>query len=713
MISEEQIRLFQDLFKGREDIYARRWEKDGKAGYMPAYDIDWNEYKKFKLQGGEFKDFKDKKNLPFDRNSIIEHLTGKFTVGIYPLLDDNSSYWIAADFDKENWYSECSNFMQTCRNYNIPAYLERSRSGNGGHVWIFFENKYPAVKSRKIVFEILRESFKISPFEKEISFDRLFPNQDYLSGKGYGNLIALPFNAKSLEKGNSAFISVETLQPYPGQWNFIANIQKMKIDELETLYQSFFKPDSNLPVFFQSLDIDDKLQIKIKNEIFLQKSQLRPVLISFLRDNLNFFNSDYLIKKNLGKSVYNTEKYFKLIEETETEISIPRGFANKFIKFCQENNISYIVEDNRKLLPEISFNSNIQPFGYQQQTIDKISSKNFGVIVAPPGSGKTVIGLELIAKKKQPALILVHRKQLLDQWIERIQSFLNIPKKEIGQIGARKIKIGKHITIGMLQSVSKIEDFSKLTDAFGIIVVDECHHIPAKTFRDVITKLNSFYLYGLTATPKRKNNDEKLIFVYIGEIIAEIKTNEISEKPENKISINIIETGLSAPFDYRIDNYEMISKILIFDTVRNLLIISQIAKEVDKNRKILVLTERKEHIEVLNLYLKEKHETITICGEDSETGKKSKLAQIKSGHFQIVISTGQYFGEGVDIDTLDCLFLVYPFAFEGKLVQYIERIQRSENPPVIYDFRDSMVEYFEKLFKQRNRYYNKLKKAVS
>jgi len=710
MISEDQIKIFQDLFKGREDVYARRWEKDGKAGYMPAYEIDWTEYQKFKLKGGAFKDFKEKKNLPFNQNSILEHLTGKYTVGIYPLLDDNTSYWIAADFDKEHWQNECLNFLQTCQKYAIPAYLERSRSGNGGHVWIFFEDKYLAIKSRKIIFEILRESFKISPFDKEVSFDRLFPNQDSHSGKGYGNLIALPLNANSLEKGNSAFINVETFLPYPDQWNYISNIKKLKISELETLYQSFFKPDSSLPVFFQSPQTDNKLLIKIQKEIKLQRVQLQPIIIKFLRDNLNFFNTEYLIKKNIGKSVYNTEKYFKLIEETENEIIIPRGFANKLIKFCQENNISYTIEDERKLLPKIEFESTIQLFQYQQQTIEKIISKNFGVIVAPPGSGKTVIGLELITQKQQSALILVHRKQLLDQWIERIESFLNIPKKEIGQIGSGKIKIGKQITIGMLQSLAKVSDFTKLSDSFGIIIVDECHHIPAKTFREIITKLNSFYLYGLTATPNRKNNDEKLIYVFIGEIIAELKTNEITEKKVNAITVNIVETGISAPFDYRIDNYETISKILVFDTSRNLLIINKIANELTQNRKILVLTERKEHIEVLNLYLKEKYETIAISGDDSEISKKSKLAQIKSGHFQVVLSTGQFFGEGVDIDSLDCLFLVYPFAFEGKLVQYIGRIQRSENPPIIYDFRDSKIDYFEKLFKQRNRYYKKLEK---
>lgn len=264
----------------------------------------------------------------------------------------------------------------------------------------------------------------------------------------------------------------------------------------------------------------------------------------------------------------------------------------------------------------------------------------------------------------------------------------------------------------MIQSLVKLDDVKEFANSFGTIIIDECHHIPAKTFREAIINFNAYYLYGLTATPIRKNNDEQLIFVYIGEILAQAKPVDIINEWESdhEISINIKETNLYAPFDYKIDKYETVSKILIFDTARNKMIIDDIVSQVEERKQILVLTERKEHINVLNLYLKEKFETITISGDDAESVRKSKLAQIKSGHFQVVISTGQFFGEGIDIDKLDCLFLVYPFAFEGKLIQYIGRIQRSEKAPVIFDYRDRQIDYFEKLFKQRNRHYRKLQK---
>jgi len=242
--------------------------------------------------------------------------------------------------------------------------------------------------------------------------------------------------------------------------------------------------------------------------------------------------------------------------------------------------------------------------------------------------------------------------------------------------------------------------------------VDECHHIPAKSFRDAIVNFNSFYLYGLTATPKRKNNDEKLIYVYIGNILYNADQIEQFRQKQTNIEINIRETNLYVPFDYKIDKYETISRILIHDTHRNSLIINDIEKNINRFGRFLILTERKAHIEILNLYLKDKFETITIHGDDSESNRKSKMEQLKQGHFKIVISTGQYFGEGIDLNNLECLVIAYPFAFEGKLIQYIGRIQHSDNPPVIFDYRDSKIDYFEKMFKQRNRYYKKLSKQI-
>ncbi|MCK5170850.1 MAG: DEAD/DEAH box helicase [Bacteroidales bacterium] len=712
MVDEKQnIELYKSLFRGRTDIYAVRWEKDGRSGYMPAYKVDWSDYNKHKAQGGTFKDYTKKENLPFGDSAIEMHLSGKEACGIYPLLEDNTTFFIAADFDKENWKETILKLYKTCSKNKIPAYIERSRSGNGGHLWVFFEKAFPAEQSRKIMFEMLRRSSIISHFEKEPSFDRLFPNQDYHSGKGIGNLIALPLNGKSKEEGNSCFINPDTFEPYENQWTFLHEIKLMSVEDLRELYKDLFN-EKPVEMFVSSTNKDKsfKLEIIIQNQIYLKRNQLSKKLIVFLREQLNFYNSDYLAKKNLGKSTFNTEKFFNLIEESENEVMIPRGFSASLVQFCNKENIPYRIVDKRSKKVAVDFESEIKLQEHQELVLEKIREKDFGVIVSPPGSGKTVIGLEIIAEKRQPALIIVHRKQLFDQWIERIQNFLKIPKKDIGQIGNQKIKIGKSITIAMIQSLARIQDFKKIANAFGTIIIDECHHIPAKSFREAIVNFNSFYLYGLTATPKRKNNDQKLIFVYIGNILHQVNQHDYLLEKNIQTEINIKETELFAPFDYKIDKYETISRILIHDTQRNSLIINDIKKNAERFKTILILTERKAHVDILNLYLKEKYETITIHGDDSESSRKSKIEQIKQGHFKIVISTGQYFGEGIDISNLECLFIAYPFAFEGKLIQYIGRIQRFKKRPVIFDYRDSRIDYFEKMFKQRKRYYNKLLK---
>ena len=658
------------------------------------------------------KDFENKKLLPLTNYVIKQHLLGQRIVGVYPILTDNTSYFIAADFDGATWKKDVGKLLNAYAEFGLTAYLERSRSGNGGHVWLFFSKNYPCYKSRQIALELIRRVFNVSEFEKEVSFDRLFPNQDTLTGAGFGNLIALPLQGRSLLEKNSLFIDPDTDQPFPDQWAFLQNIKRHSAEGLDAVHALLFFGNEHKEI----IPATSGLSFTVSNQITLPRTQLSPPIIHFLKDELNFLNTEYLTKRRLGKSIYGVEKYFKLINESGDTISLPRGFLNQFTAFLNNQHIAHSIREDHAILNETVFNNNIELTPAQTLVVKQAAEYNQGVIVAPSGSGKTIMGLELIARRKQPALILVHRKQILDQWIERIQAFLGIAKTHIGQYSGIKKKIGKQITVGLLQSLARKGDISELQNSFGTIIVDECHHIPASTFREIIAQLNPKYLYGLTATPKRKHNDEKLIYVYIGDIIAQM---DISDIPidEKKVSaaqeVLIRPTNLDVPFKFTTDNFQLLAKIISCDTGRNRLIIDNVLNEIGNSKKILVLSERKEHLEILNMYLKNKCETIVISGDDSASSRKSKLAQMESGHYQAILSTGQFFGEGVDIRGITCLVLAFPFAFEGKLAQYMGRLRDIGAQKLIIDFRDKNIMFLEKQFKQRFRYYKKLKAKIT
>lgn len=689
----QKIKIFISLFKARSDVYALRWEKwDGSvSGYFPVHKDE------------------TKKEFASLTNAIIEeHLRGYKTIGVYPLLQDNTSWFIAADFDGDDWIESTKRLLKQSKKYNLPAFVERSRSGKGGHIWWFFDKSYPAHKSRKIFLHLIKESKNVDDFDKAESFDRLLPNQDYHSGKGLGNLIALPLQGNSRKQGNSIFLNPDNnFESIDDQWELLNSVQRIPLKTLDDLFNKFSDNKSKRKIVYKG----NEIPLALGAHISIPKNFINKQLSNFLTEELNFFNNEYAIKQKMGLSVYKLEKYFKTIIKDDNNVLIPRGFLNELTRYFNDNNIPYKIYDERHKCDGVKYKPTFKLFDYQQEAVNAFENIDQGILVAPPGSGKTIMALALIADKKQPALIITHRKQIYDQWLERVENFLQIPKRKIGQIGSNKKSIKTPITVAMVQTLTRVDNLKEISGQFGLVLVDECHHMPAKMFRQVITQFNSYYLYGLTSTPIRKYNDEKLIFVYLGQIIHEISRDfktKTTKSKNAKVKVIINDTKLQFPYKVKTEDYQLLAKIITFDSKRNELIANDIKREASKGKKCLVLTERKDHAQIMNAYLKRDFEVITLTGDLTPKKKQERIKQIGSGHFQIIIATGQLLGEGTHFDNLNCLFLVYPFAFEGTLTQYIGRLLHSNKASkTIYDYRDREIDYLERMFKKRLKYYEK------
>ena len=513
----------------------------------------------------------------------------------------------------------------------------------------------------------------------------------------------MPLQGERVIHGTSVFCDPETFIQYADQWNFLKTVHKHTIEELDCIYDKIFEHNKTQsePILLDEPGIN----ITVDGSIQIKKHQLSSRITSFIKEELNIFNKEYATKKRLGKSTFGIEKYFNLIQDREDEISLPRGFLEKLVTYFDGEKIPYKIIEGYKIHENVKFKSDISVRREQGKIFNNIGNKTNGIIISPPGSGKTIIALELVARLGLPALILVNRNQLLSQWIERTQQFLRIPKIQIGVISATKKKAGKQITVASLQTLVRYKNLNEILDSFGVIIVDECHHIPAKTYRELVWLFKSKYCFGLTATHERKHGTEKITELMIGPVITEMKSSETEET--QIFEVIIYTTKLTLPFLYKTDHYETLAKVVSFDSTRNELLTKAILKEIKNNRKVLVLTERKEHIEILNLYLRGKVETISISGNDSASSRKLKLDQIKTGNFQVLLATGQLLGEGFDTCGADSIVLAFPFSFEGKLTQYIGRL-RGKGVKHIIDFHDEKVEFLDRQFKIRNRFYKKL-----
>ena len=735
----EKILLFMSLFKGRNDVYARKWQnKKGFSGYSPHCLNEWTPGICNKPQVKCSK-CNQQRYSPLDEAAVEKHLRGEMIIGIYPMGLDESCHFLAVDFDKECWQKDISVLRETCSHFDLPIAIERSQSGNGCHAWIFFEENVPAALARKLGTSLLTHSMnkrhKIS-FE---SYDRLFPNQDTMPKGGFGNLIALPLQKKVRDNGNSVFIDANFV-PYPDQWTFLSNIEKLNEKFLMTLIKKLGKGnelgllkggDSKLKPWVKQTtelkkgDFSGTVKIVKSGMLYIEKNGLSQRALNTIKRYAAFKNPAFYKAQAMRISTYGKPRIISCSNDFQDYLALPKG--------CQDELMQTL--DGLKVIPEIEdettsgktvnveFNGTLRE--EQQEAVDAMLAHDNGVLSAATAFGKTVIGAKLISTRKVNTLVLVHRQQLLSQWRERLDQFLTInetlpelPKKRgrkkeqslIGHMGAGKDRLSSIIDIAIMQSMNIGGNVKEAIKNYGMIIVDECHHVPAVTFEQILKHATAKYIYGLTATPSRPDGHHPIIFFYCGPVRFFVDAKKQAEKRpfEHYLIPRFTSFRIGPDKDNSEPTIQEIKSHLISDGIRNQLIADDVVECYQSGRNSLILTGRVAHVDDLGEMLKRKIPNV-ICLKGGMGVKKTanlmeELNFIPDTESFVLVATGSYIGEGFDEARLDTLFLAMPIAWKGTLQQYAGRLHRfSEHKKdvQIYDYVDIHVRMLEKMYGKR------------
>lgn len=534
--TNEKVALFRRLFRGRDDVWALRWESktSGKSGYSPACANEWQLgiCGKPRIKCG---DCAHRQLIPVSDLVIYHHLAGTHTAGMYPLLEDDSCYFLAVDFDEAEWQKDASAFMRSCDELGVPAALEISRSRQGAHVWIFFASRVSAREARRLGTAIISYTCSRTRQLRLGSYDRLFPNQDTMPKGGFGNLIALPLQKRPRELGGSVFVDMN-LQPYPDQWAFLVSVIPMNVQDIEpTILRATgsihpldvnFINEEDLGTPWEekkssgnrlNIAVTEPLIITLANQIYFEKAQLPQALVNRLIRLAAFPNPEFYKAQAMRMSVWNKPRVIGCAENYPQHIALPRGCLDSALSFLRYNNIAAELIDKRFAGTECNavFTGNLR--AEQEEAVSALLRYDTGVLCAPTAFGKTVTAAAVIARRKVNTLILVHRTELLKQWQERLAVFLQVGDS-IGIIGGGKHKPCGNIDIAVVQSISRHGEVEPLVRNYGQIIVDECHHIGAVSFSAILKETNARYLLGLTATPIRRDGLHPIIFMYCGAI---------------------------------------------------------------------------------------------------------------------------------------------------------------------------------------------------
>ena len=742
---QEKVDLFRSLFKGREDVFARRWysKTSGKAGYQPVCQNEWTpmcDKRTFKCANCPNRHFS-----PLTYNDIYRHLEGKDAdgrdvIGLYVLNEDNTCHLLCTDFDDKNcehgYKNDVLAFIDVCRSWNIPCSVERSRSGNGAHVWIFFDNPVLAVKARRLGNAILTEAMSRNGKISFKSYDRFFPNQDTMPEGGLGNLVALPLQGNARKHGNSVFVD-ENFEPYPDQWEFLLNVGKLSEQLLEDILKktanihplgelsktSENKPwETPIPKQIDRSDFSSEIVIIRSNMLYIPLNQLSSKVLNHLKRTASFRNPEFYSKQALRLSTYQTPRIISCADIDDEHLALPRGCEDAVITLLREKDVPYRIEDKCNHGKPISVQFNGVLRNNQQEAVNVLASNNNGVLSATTAFGKTVTTIGLIARRGVNTLILVHTIALLDQWVKALEQFLTIdtipeenerkrkrrkPLSPIGTLSSTGNKLHGIIDIALMQSCISDNEVKTFVKEYGMVIADECHHVSAVNFEQILKAVNASYVYGLTATPIRKDGHQPIIFMQCGPIrySADAKSQMLNQTFERLLVPRFTPFRPIAGSDL---SYTKVAEQLAEDEYRNLFIVKDVVEALKEGRSPIILTSRTSHVATLAELLKPHcPNVITLIGSESTKEKRQKmehLQSIPSSEQLVIVATGKYVGEGFDYARLDTLFLVSPVAWKGIVAQYAGRLHREfegKQDVQIYDYIDLRVPVCESMYRKR------------
>jgi superfamily II DNA or RNA helicase len=733
----EKVALFRRLFRGRTDVYPVRWEgkTSGKSGYAPACANEWRAgvCEKPRIKCG---DCSHRLLVPLSDSVIYDHLAGKQTVGVYPLLEDDTCHFLAVDFDEADWQQDAQAFMQSCDELGVPAALEISRSGRGAHTWVFFAGRVSARDARRLGTAIISHTCARTRQLKLASYDRLFPNQDTMPTRqagpggtrvgGFGNLIALPLQKHPRESGCSVFVDA-TLRPHSDQWAYLATIQPMAPHDIEpTILRATggvhpldvtFIDDEDLATPWKRQSsrstklagtMPQALTVTLANLIYFEKSVLPQALANRLIRLAAFQNPEFYRAQAMRMSVWDKPRVIGNAENYPQHIALPRGCLDAALALLKDNGIRCDLQDERFDGEPIKadFVGTLRPD--QEQAVAAMLKHDAGVLCAPTAFGKTVTAAAIIARRGVNTLVLVHRTELLKQWQERLQAFLGVGKGVVGTIGGGKAKPSGMIDIAVMQSLSRQGDVNALVENYGQIVVDECHHVGAASFDAILKRTKAKFVVGLTATPIRRDGQQPIIFMQCGPI------RHTAARPVGAPQdLEVVPRSRLARIDLPTTaGIQDVFRHVANDLARTEAIAAEAAAAFEQGRKVLVLTERTEHLEAIRQALTAQAQApFVLHGRMSKQQRAALITEMETlppESPRILLATGKLVGEGFDHPPLDTLVLAMPVSWKGTLQQYAGRLHREhagKSDVRIIDFVDTGHPALLRMWEKRQRGY--------